>query len=133
SVLYSGATTTPFVFTDGMGKVLYSPTAGLAPSDGAAITAAEAQSLMTSALNVAYRARAAIRVPTNSFAQVTVAIVALDGNVLAQARTPDAPIFGADVSRQKARSAVFFSRPDAAARISAIAAPASTVPGTFAD
>ena len=51
----------------------------------------------------------------NSSAQVTVTIVDLDGNVLAQARTPDAPIFGADVSRQKARTAVFFSRTDAAA------------------
>src|SRR5205823_2806055 len=96
-------------------------------------TAAEAQQMMTSALNVAYSARAAIRVPTNSFAQVTVTIVDLDGNVLAQARTPDAPVFGADVSRQKARSAVFFSRTDAAAKINAITAPASTTTGTFAD
>jgi uncharacterized protein GlcG (DUF336 family) len=116
-----------------MGNVLYSPIAGLVPAGGQAITAAEAQALMTSALNVAYSARAAIRIPTNSFAQVTVTIVDLDGNVLAQARTPDAPIFGADVSRQKARTAVFFSRTDAAAKINAIAAPASTVPGTFAD
>ena len=132
-VLYPGATTTAYVFTDGAGHVLYAPTAALAPSGGAAITAAEAQSLMTSALNVAYSARAAIRVPTNSFAQVTVAVVDRDGNVLAQARTPDAPVFGADVSRQKARSAVFFSRTDAAARINAITAPASTTTGTFAD
>jgi len=112
--------------------VLYPPTAGLAPAVGA-ITAAEAQALMTSALNVAYQARAGIRIPTNTFVQVTVTVVDLDGNVLAQARTPDAPIFGADVSRQKARSAVFFSRLDAAARINAITLPASTVPGTFAD
>src|SRR5205823_8682929 len=96
-------------------------------------TAAEAQMLVTSALNVAYSARAAIRVPTNSFAQITVAIVDLDGNVLAQARTPDAPVFGADVSLQKARSAVFFSRTDAAAKINAITASASIATGTFAD
>jgi uncharacterized protein GlcG (DUF336 family) len=132
-VLYPGATTPAFVFTDGAGHVLYAPTAGLAPTGGAAITAAEAQAMMTSALNAAYSARAAIRVPTNSFAQVTITIVDLDGNVLAQARTPDAPVFGADVSRQKARSAVFFSRPDAAAKINAIAATASTDDGTFAD
>jgi uncharacterized protein GlcG (DUF336 family) len=112
--------------------VLYAPKAGMVPA-GQAITAAEAQALMTSALNVAYSARAAIRIPTNSFAQVTVTIVDLDGNVVAQARTPDAPVFGADVSRQKARSAVFFSRTDAAAKINAITAPASTTPGTFAD
>jgi uncharacterized protein GlcG (DUF336 family) len=131
--LYPTTTTPAYVFTDGAGSVLYPPKAGLAPAGANAITAAEAQSLMVSTLNVAFSARAAIRIPTNSFAQITATIVDLDGNVLAQARTPDAPIFGADVSRQKARSAVFFSRPDAAAKISAIAAPASTVNGTFAD
>jgi len=132
-VLYPGTTTQAFVFTDGAGTVLYQPTAGLAPASGA-ITADEARSLMVSALNVAFSARAAIRVPTNSFAQVTVTIVDLDGNVLAQARTPDAPVFGADVSRQKARTAVFFSRTDAAAKINGIAAPSpSTSDHTFAN
>jgi uncharacterized protein GlcG (DUF336 family) len=132
-VLYPGLTTPAYVFTDGAGHVLYPPTTGLAPTGGTAITAAEAQALMTSALSVALSARAAIRNPTNSFSQVTVTVVDLDGNVLAQARTPDAPVFGADVSRQKARSAVFFSRIDAAVKISAITAPASTASGTFAD
>jgi uncharacterized protein GlcG (DUF336 family) len=129
--LYPGVNA--FVFTDGNGNVLYQPTNGLVPGGGLAITAAEAQAMITSALSIAFSARAAIRIPTNSFAQVTVTIVDLDGNVLAQARTPDAPIFGADVSRQKARTAVFFSRPDAAATISAITIPASTATGTFAD
>jgi uncharacterized protein GlcG (DUF336 family) len=133
ATIYPGTTQTSYVFTDGSGHVLYQPTAGMMPTGGQAISAAEAQVLMTSALNVAYSARAAIRIPTNSFAQVTVTIVDLDGNVLAQARTPDAPVFGADVSRQKARSSVFFSRTDAAAKINAITAPASTAPGTFAD
>jgi uncharacterized protein GlcG (DUF336 family) len=138
-VLYPGTTTLSFVFTDGAGHVLFSPTKGLVPTDGAAITAGEAQAMMTSALNVAYSARAQIRIPTNSFVQVTVTIVDLDGNVLAQARTPDAPIFGADVSRQKARSAVFFSRTDAAAKINGIVAPSistgtpNAANGTFAD
>ncbi len=131
-MLYPGTTQTSYVFTDGNGNVLYAPTNGLVPA-GQAITAAEAQAIMTSTLNVAYTARAAIRIPTNAFAQVTATIVDLDGNVVAQARTPDAPIFGADVSRQKARTAVFFSRTDAAAKINAITYPASTVPGTFAD
>jgi uncharacterized protein GlcG (DUF336 family) len=132
-LLYPGLGIPAYVFTDGNGNVLYAPSNGLAPTGGTAITAAEAQSLMTSTLGIAYQARAGIRIPTNSYAQVTATIVDLDGNVVAQARTPDAPIFGADVSRQKARTAVFFSRPDAAAKINAITAPASTVPGTFAD
>jgi uncharacterized protein GlcG (DUF336 family) len=137
-VLYPGTTQRSFVFVDGAGNVLYTPTGGLVPNDGNAITAAEAQALMTSALNVAYSGRAQIRIPTNSFIQVTVTIVDRDGNVLAQARTPDAPVFGADVSRQKARSAVLFSRTDAAAMINGITAPSpSTGPpngvGTFSD
>lgn len=131
-VLYPGTTQTSYVFTDGNGNVLYAPTNGLVPA-GQAITAAEAQQLMTSTLNVAYSARAAIRIPTNTHAQITATIVDLDGNVVAQARTPDAPVFGADVSRQKARSSVFFSRTDAAATINAITIPAATVPGTFND
>ncbi|HJU18015.1 MAG TPA: heme-binding protein [Stellaceae bacterium] len=132
-VIYPGTTETVFVFTDGAGNILYQPRAGLAPAGGAAITADEARALEASALNVAFSARAAIREPLNSPVQVTVTVVDLDGNVLAQARGPDAPIFGSDVSRQKARTAVFFSRPDAAMRISAITAPASTDTGTFAD
>jgi uncharacterized protein GlcG (DUF336 family) len=35
------------------------------------------------------------------------------------ARTPDAPVFGADVSLQKARTAAFFSNPNAGAELSA--------------
>jgi uncharacterized protein GlcG (DUF336 family) len=130
-VLYPGVSA--YVFTDGNGNVLYAPTNGLVPGSGQAITAGEAQQLMTSALAIAMETRAAIRVPLGSFAQVNVTIVDLDGNVLAQARTPDAPIFGADVSRQKARTAVFFSRPDAASTINAITIPASTPTGTFAE
>jgi uncharacterized protein GlcG (DUF336 family) len=129
--LYPGVNA--YVFTDGNGNVLYQPINGLAPGFGRAITAGEAQLLMTSALKIAFSARAAIRNPLDSFAQVNVTIVDLDGNVLAEARTPDAPVFGADVSRQKARTAVFFSRPDAAGTINAIAIPASTDTGTFAD
>lgn len=130
-VLYPGVSA--YVLTDGNGHVLYAPMNGLVPGSGQAITASEAQQLIISALSIAMQARAAIRTPLGSFAQVNVTIVDLDGNVLAQARTPDAPIFGADVSRQKARTAVFFSRPDAASRINAITIPASTPTGAFAE
>jgi uncharacterized protein GlcG (DUF336 family) len=130
-VLYPGVNA--FVYTDGNGNVLFTPMNGLVPGFGQAITAGEAQQLMISTLGVAMQTRAAIRTPLGSFAQVNVTIVDLDGNVLAQARTPDAPIFGADVSRQKARTAVFFSRTDAASRINAITIPASTPTGKFAE
>jgi uncharacterized protein GlcG (DUF336 family) len=122
-----------FVYTNGKGQVLYKPMTGMVPGMGQAITESEAQMLMSSALRTAFVTRAAIRNPLGSHAEVNVTIVDLDGNVLAQARTPDAPIFGADVSRQKARTAVFFSRPDAASTIDAITIPPSAYAGTFAD
>jgi uncharacterized protein GlcG (DUF336 family) len=74
------------------------------------ITAAEAQQIVFQGLQVAFATRGQIRIPTNSNAEVSVTVVDRDGNVLAQARTPDAPVFGADVSIQKARSVVYFSR-----------------------
>jgi uncharacterized protein GlcG (DUF336 family) len=48
-------------------------------------------------------------------AQVTIAVVDTKGVVLGMVRTPDAPLFGADVSLQKARTAAFFSSSSAGA------------------
>ena len=87
----------------------FPPIAGTAPV-GAALTANEVTTIMKNALKVAYAGRAQIRRPPNSFIQVTVSIVDINGTVLALARTPDAPVFGTDVSLQKARSAMFISR-----------------------
>ena len=104
----------------------FPPIAGTAPDDGNALTAAEVQALIGNVLSVATVTRAGIRIPTNSNAQISVSVVDLDGNILGIARLPDAPIFGIDVSLQKARSAVFFSRADAASAfhtINAITAP----------
>jgi uncharacterized protein GlcG (DUF336 family) len=53
--------------------------------------------------------RAQIRKPLGSAAQVTVSVVDQSGNILGIARTTDAPMFGTDVSLQKARTASFFS------------------------
>ena len=54
-------------------------------------------------------ARAQIRRPLDSRAQVTISVVDTNGAVLGIVRSPDAPIFGIDVSLQKARTATFFS------------------------
>jgi len=78
------------------------------------LTAAEVQMILREALKVANRARAQIRQPFGTPARVTVSIVDSLGNTLAVARTRDAPLFGSDVSLQKARSAAFFSSPRAA-------------------
>ncbi|MGD8841629.1 MAG: heme-binding protein, partial [Gammaproteobacteria bacterium] len=98
-----------FVLVDNTDTERFPPTAG------AALTAAEVRTLISSALGVALRARAQIRLPTGSHAQVTVSVVDTDGSVLGIARTRDAPIFGTDVSLQKARTAAFFSGSNAAA------------------
>jgi uncharacterized protein GlcG (DUF336 family) len=73
------------------------------------LTAAEVQTVINEALGVANQSRAQIRVPVGSPARVTVSVVDTDGTILGMARTRDGPVFGADVSLQKARTATFFS------------------------
>jgi uncharacterized protein GlcG (DUF336 family) len=105
---------TAWTFIDPATHVERVPSAGLAAEPGATvITAPEAQMLVTTGLDVSFETRGQIRIPTGSAAQVSVTVVDLHGNILAQARSPDAPVFGADVSVQKARSVVYFSRPNA--------------------
>jgi len=85
-----------------------------AGTDAAALTENEVRVLISNALRVAMRARAQIRNPAASAARVSISVVDSNGVVLGIARSVDAPIFGTDVSLQKARTAAFFSRPDAA-------------------
>ncbi len=80
----------------------------------------EVTTIIQEALKIANRARAQIRRPLGSSVQVTIAVVDTQGEVLGLARTPDGPVFGTDVSLQKARSALLFSLPSAAADISAL-------------
>jgi uncharacterized protein GlcG (DUF336 family) len=65
--------------------------------------------MIANAIDVANRARAQIRQPDGSKVAVTVSVVDSSGNILGMARTRDAPVFGADVSLQKARTAAFMS------------------------
>jgi len=104
-----------FVLVDNTNTERFPPTAG---TDGAAaLSANEVRELVQSALRVAARSRAQIRLPLSSPVQVTVSVVDTNGVVLALARTRDGPVFGTDVSLQKARTAAFFSGPDAAAAL----------------
>jgi uncharacterized protein GlcG (DUF336 family) len=101
-----------FVFVDAANALRFAPRAG---TDGStALTAAEVRAILQSGLDVANRARAQIRRPLGSQARVTIAIVDSQGVVLGMVRTRDAPVFGADVSLQKARTAAFFSSSTAA-------------------
>jgi uncharacterized protein GlcG (DUF336 family) len=115
-----------FVLDDGTGNNRYPPIAGT--DGGNALTVTEVQTLMQQALAVANRARAQIRNPVGSQARVTVSIVDTNGVVLALARTRDAPVFGTDVSLQKARTAAFNSGAYAA---SDLANAASAAAGVF--
>ncbi len=100
-----------FVFVDAADSLRFPPTdatdAGLLGAS--ALTAEEVRTLVDSALAVANRARAQIRRPLGSPARVTVSVVDTNGAILGMARTRDAPVFGADVSLQKARTAALFS------------------------
>jgi uncharacterized protein GlcG (DUF336 family) len=102
-----------FVLVDQNDQARFPPQAG---SEGTAnsLTAAEVTTILRNALTVAFRARAQIRRPLGSHAQVSMSVVDTNGKILGIVRTPDGPIFGTDVSLQKARTAAFFSNPDAA-------------------
>lgn len=64
--------------------------------------------------------RAQIRRPLGTPARVTVSVVDSAGNILGIVRTRDAPVFGIDVSLQKARTAEFFSNPVAATAVASM-------------
>lgn len=92
------------------------------PAVGAGgLTQAEVDTILASALDVAFRARAQIRTPRGDRVRVNVHVVDLAGNIIGFARSQDAPIFGADVSLQKARTAAFFSNTNAAANLNGAA------------
>lgn len=99
-----------FILTDGSGNNRYPIRAG---SDSSSVSqplsAAEVRAIMEEAFIVLTRARAQIRRPLDSRMQATISVVDTHGEVLGIVRSPDAPIFGTDVSLQKARTATFFS------------------------
>jgi uncharacterized protein GlcG (DUF336 family) len=92
-------------------------------TDGGAVaqplSQAEVKAVLEEAFKVMSRARGAIRQPLDSRMQATISIVDTRGAVLGIARSPDAPVFGTDVSLQKARTAAFFSGSFAAAELGA--------------
>ncbi len=83
--------------------------AGASPAGPNALTAADVQTIITHAAQQANITRAAIRQPLGSNARVSIAVVDAAGTVLGVFRQLDAPVFGFDVSVQKARTAAFYS------------------------
>ncbi|MBX9858799.1 MAG: heme-binding protein [Sphingomonas sp.] len=115
-----------FILSDGAGANRFPSRGGTDSITGAAsLSAAEVRALLEQAFTVMSRARAQIRQPLDSRAQVSISIVDTNGAVLGVVRAPDAPIFGTDVSLQKARTAAFFSSAQAATQL--LADPSSDV------
>lgn len=115
-----------FVLTDGSGANRFPIRAGTDAGDVAQpLSASEVTAILEEAFAVMSRARAQIREPLNSRAQVSISVVDTRGQVLGVIRSPDAPIFGTDVSLQKARTAAFFSGSNAGSDL--LASPSADV------
>ncbi len=109
-----------FILTNGSGASRFPVRAGTDSADiGQALTLAESNALLEEAFRIMTRARAQIRTPLDSRAQVTISLVDSRGQILGVVRSPDAPVFGTDVSLQKARSVAFFSHPRAGTELAA--------------
>jgi len=107
-----------FVLVDATDTPRFPPTAA---NDGpGALTQTEVTALLDQALLIANRARAQIRRPLGSQARVSISVVDRNGVVLGLVRTRDAPLFGIDVSLQKARTAAFYSGTQAAAELQSL-------------
>jgi uncharacterized protein GlcG (DUF336 family) len=102
-----------FILSNGAGANRYP----IRPGTDALLAAVEVQALLEEAFRIMTAARAQIRQPLDSRAEVTISVVDTNGAVLGIVRSPDAPIFGIDVSLQKARTAMFFSLAAASAQL----------------
>lgn len=107
-----------FVLVDAANVERYRPKAGSEASG--ALTESEVRAILSSALRTANHARAQIRRPLGTPARVTISVTDSAGTILGIVRTRDAPVFGVDVSLQKARTAAFFSNGAAATSIAAM-------------
>ena len=73
------------------------------------LTAAEVQKIVDQAIATANQTRAVIRLPLGQRARMVIAVVDLDGTLLALNRMPDATVFSIDVAVGKARNMVYFN------------------------
>ena len=107
-----------YVLSNGSGANRYPIRGGTdAAAVGQPLSADESRAVLEEAYRIMSRARGQIRRPLDSRAQVTISMVDTYGTVLGIVRAPDAPVFGTDVSLQKARTVAFFSNPVAAQQL----------------
>jgi uncharacterized protein GlcG (DUF336 family) len=113
-----------YILSDGSGTNRFPIRAGTdAASVATPLSSAEARALLEESFTIMSRSRGQIRRPSDNHAQMTISLVDTHGAVLGIVRGPDAPVFGTDVSLQKARTAAFFSNPRAASDLAANASP----------
>lgn len=113
-----------YILSDGSGGNRFPIRAGTdSASVATPLSVVEARSLLEEAFTIMSRSRGQIRRPNDSRAQMTISLVDTHGAVLGIVRGPDAPVFGTDVSLQKARTAAFFSNPRAASDLAANTSP----------
>jgi uncharacterized protein GlcG (DUF336 family) len=121
----------PYLLVDATSHVRYPATAG-AGIPGA-LTKKEALGFLKAAYASGLRTRAQIRNPLGTPLAVTVAVVDTNGTILALATIPDAPVFGIDVSAQKARSVVLLSSAYGDRALQSAQANTSPAPGLLAN
>lgn len=107
-----------FVLVDAANTPRFPVRAGTDGPD--ALTRDEVLQVLRSGLAIAERARGQIRLPLGDTARVSITVVDTLGTPLGFVRSRDAPLFGADVALQKARSAAFFSSSTAGPFLSAL-------------
>jgi uncharacterized protein GlcG (DUF336 family) len=82
------------------------------PLAGAGFSASEVETIVRQSVDVAERARAAIRLPLGSRTRMVIAVADLRGALLGLFRMPDSTVFSIDVAVAKARNMVSFNAPD---------------------
>jgi len=107
-----------YVLVDSSNSNRFPATASVVGSNP--LTQTEVTQILQSALGIANKARAQIRRPLGTPARVSISVVDTDGQILGIVRGKDAPVFGIDVSLQKARTAAFFSSDQANSLIGAL-------------
>jgi uncharacterized protein GlcG (DUF336 family) len=114
-----------FVLVDANNTNRFPPRAGL---DAAVLNGVlplqpeEVRVIIGEAVGVANQARAGIRrfQPRNQAVRVNISMVDSLGNIIGHAKTDDPPLFGSEVSLQKARAAALMSSPTAAQYLSSL-------------
>jgi len=122
-----------FVFVDQSGAARY-PARDATDVDrlgGASLLAEEVHAILTATLGIANKTRAQIRRPLETFGRVTISIVDTNGEIIGVIRNLDAPVFGSDVSVQKARTTMLMSATDAGRYFSGITEPAKYLENDF--